>query len=439
MAKLGGVRFGAPPPAPRPEATQPDAAPATRKEETQPEEEDEQARKERIRAKLAGMGGMRFGMFPPSAPPPASSKHAPVRQEEEAEEAPPPPPSRAPRAPVPPPPVESEEEDLQVEEEEEAPPPLPVGRHPVPPPVLREQDEPLSQSIELVDAEDVGDAEEEVEYDEPTPLPPPRPSHAPLARAAPAPPPPPQRGDSQWELPEIHTGGSLGMHQPGEASPSQWSDDSTAYPPAPPMKVTISQAAPPSPSISDMQLSADELAGLSERVGRHVLLAATELAEQSKKTIVGDGSYAGFLNAVLAEVPQAEPPSGRPLGYGYLVYAQAGGTVQRRVADVLPGDVITLYDADLKGHKGLQKYHQHVGAQEPCVGVVSEVEAKKFKIRALHANQHVSQQAVESVSYRLEDLKSGQVKVRWIVPILHYQPQPHTDIPHSGAGNVKDS
>jgi hypothetical protein len=417
MAKLGGHRFGAPPPVSHPPAAahQHEEAPETRGEgeaQLEEQEEDEQARKERIRAKLAGMGGMRFGMFPPSAAPPPAAKLAP---EEPApvvveEEALPPPPSRAPRAPVPSQPAEPEEDahDVAEEEEEDAPPPLPVGRHPVHPPAQHlDHDEPLSQSVELVEAED---NEDEDAYEEPPPPPPPR-SQGPPARATPAPPPPPQRAESQWELPDIQTGGDLGMHQPGEQSPSQWSDDSTAYPPAPPMKPSPSQAAPPQPSMSDMQLNADELAAISERVGTRVFSAATELAEQSKKSIVGDGSYAGFLNAVLAEVPHALPPSGTPLAYGYLVYAQVGGTVQRRVADVLPGDVIALYDAKLKGHKGLQSYSQHVGAQEPCVGVVSDVEAKKFKIRALHANQHVSQHAVESVSYRLEDLKSGQVKV----------------------------
>jgi hypothetical protein len=111
-------------------------------------------------------------------------------------------------------------------------------------------------------------------------------------------------------------------------------------------------------------------------------------------------------------VPNAAPPTGAPLSYGYLIYAQSGGAVQRRAADVMPGDVLALYDARLKGHKGIQSYSQHIGVEEPCVGVVTEIEAKKFKIRVLQANQHVSQQTIESVSYRLEDLKSGQVKVR---------------------------
>lgn len=134
--------------------------------------------------------------------------------------------------------------------------------------------------------------------------------------------------------------------------------------------------------------------------------------EKSKKTLIGDGTYSGFVQAVVATVPNALPvptPSG---DYGYLVYVQNGASVQKRASEIMPGDIVEIRDAKFKGHKGLQTYHQNVGgAGEDLVGVVGEFEAKKSKIRVFHANQHVGQQTVESVSYRLEDLKSGIVKV----------------------------
>ncbi|EIN13051.1 hypothetical protein PUNSTDRAFT_111377 [Punctularia strigosozonata HHB-11173 SS5] len=145
------------------------------------------------------------------------------------------------------------------------------------------------------------------------------------------------------------------------------------------------------------------------KVGVFLHEVSVALHEKSKKTLVGDGSYAGFVNAVLREVPQARGPE-RDV-YGYLIYAQTGPSVQRRTSDILPGDVITLYDAKLKGHKGLGIYHQHVGEGEVCVGVVNEFEAKKSKVRVLQANQHVGHQTVENVSYRLDDLKSGMIKI----------------------------
>jgi len=136
--------------------------------------------------------------------------------------------------------------------------------------------------------------------------------------------------------------------------------------------------------------------------------------EKSKKTLVGDGTYAGFLHAVLKEVPNAVRPAyGAPASeWGYLVYAQTGSAVQRRTSDIMPGDVIELIDARFKGHKGLQTYTHHVGAGgEALVGVVSGTEPKKSKVKVFQANQHVGQQTVETASYKLEDLKSGTLKV----------------------------
>ncbi|KIK41035.1 hypothetical protein CY34DRAFT_86122 [Suillus luteus UH-Slu-Lm8-n1] len=151
------------------------------------------------------------------------------------------------------------------------------------------------------------------------------------------------------------------------------------------------------------------------KIGVQVVESATKLFEKSKRSLVGDGSYAGFVKAAFAQVPDAQRVSGEGEDWGYLIYVQTAGSVQRRIADILPGDVIAFWDAKLKGHKGLHTYSQTVGAGEnsPLVGVVSEVESKKSKVRVWQANQHVGQQTVENVSYRLEDLKSGVVKVRY--------------------------
>lgn len=185
------------------------------------------------------------------------------------------------------------------------------------------------------------------------------------------------------------------------------------------------------------------------KTGVRVVDAATALFEKSKRALVGDGSYAGFVRAVLAQVSGATYPSAGgddDSEWGYVVYAQTGTAVQRRVSDILPGDVVAFWDAKLKGHKGLHAYTQTVGTAGageggrggPLVGIVSEFDGKKSKVRVWQANQHVGQQVsqtlsvfrrlarvkngaltpratqtVENVSYRLDDLKSGQVKVSW--------------------------
>ncbi|TDL17740.1 hypothetical protein BD410DRAFT_882863 [Rickenella mellea] len=228
---------------------------------------------------------------------------------------------------------------------------------------------------------------------------------------------------AQWTLPEIPSG-SLGA----DMSSSGWSEDSTAYreeahgspqppePPTPsgkPTRPVSSQHQQQAPR--DVQLSGDELLALWGRVGVHVGEAAVALHEKSKRALIGDGTFPGFVNAVIGHVPQAAPatPLQDGFSYGHLVYAQTGNTVQKRMSDIMPGDVIFLSEAKLKGHKGLQTYHQTVGVGgEPVVGIVCEFEVKKSKVKVYQANQHVGGQTVEMVSYRLEDLKSGNVKAR---------------------------
>jgi len=194
----------------------------------------------------------------------------------------------------------------------------------------------------------------------------------------------------------------------------------TLIPPthAPPPPPSVDAHSPIHPA-TGQKLSSDELNAVWKRVGDQVCEAAMQLYEKSKKTVVGDGTYAGFVHAVLNEVPNAaKPPVEGHHGqeeWGYLVYAQMGSAVQKRLSEIMSGDVVVFIYARFKGHKSpLQTYSQHVGgAGEPVVGVVaSEVESKKTKVKVVQANQHVGQQTVESVSYRLEDLKSGTVKVR---------------------------
>ncbi|KAK1219869.1 assembly of actin patch protein [Marasmius sp. AFHP31] len=149
----------------------------------------------------------------------------------------------------------------------------------------------------------------------------------------------------------------------------------------------------PKPSLSQPQqpqqtLTSDDLMAVWGRVGVQICKVATGLYEKSKRALIGDRTYCGFADATLAQAPDAA------------------------AIEILPADIVWLKDAKLKGHKGLHTYTQHVGeGDKACVGIVSEFEVKKFKVRVIQANQHVGQQTVESMSYRMEDMKSGVVKV----------------------------
>jgi len=542
MAKLGGIKLGAPPSighappsAPRIETiSEQSGTPAEEgqlEETSLTEEDEERARKQRIASKLAGMGGV--GMFgtpqrippqprvtkeasepttpmvssppqravPPSRPPPPqqqpdtdsepeshhTSEDGVKVEAEDSEleevyhedafepEAPPPVPSRSGRrssnlfsaetAASPPP-----------QKPTQSPPPLPGGRPPIPSLPINRQSSVRKSSADYVPSSAhmgsfdtslaaplaVSPPSEYVMVEEPINTlseeaeaqPPPSSS----GRGPPSHPVPQSITDSSasgWELPSIPT--SLVFDGPQlDLSLSSWSEDLALYPahpaPAPPQSTQQAGWPAPAKTAADIQLSADDLMAVWGRVGVQICESATTLFEKSKKSLVGDGSYYGFVNAVFSQVPNAMPPSSA--GYGYLIYAQTGSSVSRRVSEILPGDVVELYDAKLKGHKGLQSYHQDVGAGEPLVGIVNEFEAKKSKVKIFHANQHVGQQArvcihfipipfpvnrmllqtVESVSYRLEDLKSGVVKVRFLLlnsPISASFSSP-TDLPSPG-------
>ncbi|KAG2146837.1 hypothetical protein DEU56DRAFT_786765 [Suillus clintonianus] len=529
MARLGGIQFGAPPvPTPLTRPTFPRAPPPTsippdepdvdakEPEERDETEEDEAARKQRIAAKLAGMGGMRFGMMPLSVgvAPVTARRLAPKQDDSENEDAALPVPAPAPPARRPPPPVdidpeqeysqttsddgvrvemeESEIEEVYYSDEdvresvEVGVPPLPPPRRPSlalrsvevlptppprsPPPIGRPPIPSIptsllnrrssvatgsvpSSRISSVDYSSAAETpvqkqrihsslpleratssesgtqseyvmvESELDAEEEPPAPPQRRSSRVPPRSVPLPPPPPPSAidppeqiasSAQWELPSIPQAISE-FDDEGDQASSAFSEDSTFHESTstPTRKSesrrTSGQAARP----VDQQLSADDLMSLWGKVGVQVVESATGLFEKSKRSLVGDGSYAGFVKAVLAQVPDALRVSGEGEDWGYLIYVQTAASVQRRVADILPGDVIVILDAKFKGYKGLHTYSQTVGAGEngPLVGVVSEVESKKSKVRVWQANQHVGQQTVENVSYRLEDLKSGVVKV----------------------------
>ncbi|KAF8575482.1 hypothetical protein K439DRAFT_1655459 [Ramaria rubella] len=487
MAKLGGIRFGAPPPIPRKPAGPPvEVTPSEivnqdhGKEEQQEEydgtvddvaepddsdaQEIERSRREAIATRLAGMGGMRFGMLPqlsPSAHPRGGSDDRARTAEQRS------PAVLQPHASAPPPdestPLEADLESVSdegvkveagsemsmeevnpedVEDAEEimppipsrpskqshppltevAPPPLPPGRRPpmpvsvLPsrPPVPKTEPKRSSTSDSMrktsgSSVPSVQPAGDFVIVDEEGEIPPPPPPRSRPSRAIPPPAPPSKEFDSSpWELPEIprgsfdlNVGAGLGM---GDKLLSL--EDSTMYPPASTATSSIHPIAPVStPALAD--LTPEDLLDLCGGVGTTVYTVASNLFEKSKKSVVGDGTSQGFVNAVLALVPQASKTS-----YGHLIYSQSGNSVLRRSSPIMPGDVVQLTEAKLKGHKGLQSYHQSAGtAQEPLVGVVSEFDVKKSKVKVFQANQHVGSQTVEMASYRLDDLKSGSVKV----------------------------
>lgn len=112
------------------------------------------------------------------------------------------------------------------------------------------------------------------------------------------------------------------------------------------------------------------------------------------------------------------PPVG--LAFGPTVLSQVGQTVLDKAAGDEPpraGDVLLLQGpADFKGKKGLgSSYHvAYGGPQQPLFAIVVEVEkGKKGGLKIRGVTQQSS--SVEEVTLKLEDLKSGVLKVMRVV------------------------
>ena len=139
------------------------------------------------------------------------------------------------------------------------------------------------------------------------------------------------------------------------------------------------------------------------RVGTQVLASAVELVEYSKKSIIGDGTSSGFVAAVLANAHveganinpsfpvNDDAESEDEAAYGTLIYIQSGPQLLKRLADILPGDIVSLKDAVFKvHHKGLSLGIGSIGHKarekekgsggETGVGVVQEFDEKKRKV-----------------------------------------------------------
>ena len=133
------------------------------------------------------------------------------------------------------------------------------------------------------------------------------------------------------------------------------------------------------------QMTRDQLWAIWYRLGYHIYSVAAELYEKSRK--VGDGSYVGFVNAVLEKVPITSMVEEGASSFGYLIYVQTGPLVTRRVVDTLPGDIIILQDAKLIGYKDSLPYQEHVGQQTPVVAIIAENRVKGSTLLVFQAGR----------------------------------------------------
>ena len=154
--------------------------------------------------------------------------------------------------------------------------------------------------------------------------------------------------------------------------------------------------------------AAAELKQWSSNIGSMIAKHASDAAKQCHGPI-GDASSRAFVAHILSSLPQSLPPVGTSLGC--VIHTQVGTTVMDSLDEPHPGDIVSCSSADFKGKKGLAPYHFTLN----CQGFIVDVEPKKNKLRTI-IQSPTKKNGPEEVSLRLDDLKSGIVKVYRVPP-----------------------
>jgi len=179
-----------------------------------------------------------------------------------------------------------------------------------------------------------------------------------------------------------------------------------------PGDLTIEQRSEPPPS----KMRQDQLEDAWNSFGKNIAAdVATKVGQ-----VVGDGTPHGLIQALLAPLPAALLPVGTR-AYGALVYSNLANATVQQFDEIRAGDLITFKNAKFSGKHGAmhQKYNQEVGTREGHVAIVVEWDGKKKKIRCLEQGREREgkdrKKKVDEEGYRVEDLRSGEVKVWRVV------------------------
>jgi myosin tail region-interacting protein MTI1 len=181
-----------------------------------------------------------------------------------------------------------------------------------------------------------------------------------------------------------------------------------------PSQVTFEQhhERPPPPARKD------ELERASETFGASIASAASSFGNQG--AMVGDGSAQGFVNELFRPLPNALRPIGMR-AYGALVYANLANASTQQFDEIRPGDIVSFRNAKFSGHHGALKQKYTLEAGKPDhVAVVVEWDGTKKKVRAWEQRSEDDRKEkkkakVRDESYRMSDLKSGEVHIWRVV------------------------
>ncbi|KAK4236038.1 myosin tail region-interacting protein MTI1 [Achaetomium macrosporum] len=157
-------------------------------------------------------------------------------------------------------------------------------------------------------------------------------------------------------------------------------------------------------------LRQDQLEQSYERFGR----AIGEAAAARKDTVVGDGTPHALVYELLRPFQDALLPVGTR-AYGALVYSNLANASTTQNDEIRPGDIVSIRNAKFQGKHGAMhaKYSMEVGKPDH-VGVVAEWDGTKKKVRAWEQGRESKKVKLES--FKLDDLRSGEVKIWRVMP-----------------------
>jgi hypothetical protein len=157
---------------------------------------------------------------------------------------------------------------------------------------------------------------------------------------------------------------------------------------------------PPPPRLRQDQLEAahDQF---GKRIARDV--------RSKENTTVGDGTPHGLVTELLRPYKNALPPVSTR-SFGALVYVNLANASTQQYDEIRPGDIISFRNAKFRGKHGSMhvSYKADVGRPDH-VGIVSEWDGSKKKMRAWEQGRESKK--VKPESFRMEDLRSGEVRV----------------------------
>ncbi|KAI0909300.1 hypothetical protein F4823DRAFT_639187 [Ustulina deusta] len=157
-------------------------------------------------------------------------------------------------------------------------------------------------------------------------------------------------------------------------------------------------------------LRQDELEEAYERFGRRL----SHSVASKKDSVVGDGTPQALVHELLRPLQEALLPVGSR-AYGALVYSNLANAATQLNDEIRPGDIISIRNAKFQGKHGPMhaKYTMEVGKPDH-VAIVAEWDGTKKKVRAWEQGRE--NKKVKQESYKLEDLRSGEVKIWRVMP-----------------------